>query len=64
MAPGLLTSGMIENQLLKLGGKMDDVEAEKVVVNKKTLFYPKAITGEGKQHAMAIGITKFSTTQM
>jgi len=44
MAPGLLTSG----------GKMDDVEADKIV----------CITGEGKQYAMAVGLTKLSTKEI
>eukprot|EP00330_Aristerostoma_sp_ATCC50986_P006917 CAMPEP_0114577494 /NCGR_PEP_ID=MMETSP0125-20121206/2146_1 /TAXON_ID=485358 ORGANISM="Aristerostoma sp., Strain ATCC 50986" /NCGR_SAMPLE_ID=MMETSP0125 /ASSEMBLY_ACC=CAM_ASM_000245 /LENGTH=65 /DNA_ID=CAMNT_0001766845 /DNA_START=304 /DNA_END=498 /DNA_ORIENTATION=+ len=40
--------------LLTAGGYMDDVEADKVVI----------ITGEGKETAMAVGVTKLSTAEI
>jgi len=73
MAPGLLNPGKKgflkgNNDFLK-GGEMDDVEAGKVVVRDLSMRFLlmgnfKTIHGEGKNYAMAVGVTRNSTKEM
>jgi len=55
MAPGLTSEG----------GKMDNVDVNTVGnIKFKDINFLVGIYGEGKDHAMAIGITKMSTEDM